>query len=359
MEQKVALIAGAGGIVGRALMELLNRQDDWRVIGLSRRPVQDAGAMRHVCVDLMDPVSVHASRDVLRDTTHVFYAAYTQRPSSAEEVAPNFDMLRNLVETVESVAPNLRHVQLIHGSKWYGSHYGAYRTPAREDQPRHPMAMFYYPQQDWLSERQVGKRWSWSALRPHGIWGFAVGSQLNMMQAVAVYATVMKHMQLPLHFPGKIAAYNAVYQMTEASHLAKAMVWAATSASAANAAFNITNGDFVRWKYAWPLVAKWFDMEPGEVQPFDLARFMADKEPMWAEIRAQYGLKPYTIRDLTTWDAAISYLFSVEWDQMSAMTKAQRAGWTEVVDTFDMIPRQFDRLARERAIPSWRTASER
>ena len=58
---------------------------------------------------------------------------------------------------------------------------------------------------------------------------------------------------------------------------------------------------------------------------------MADKEPMWAEIRAKHGLKDYTIRDLTTWDAAISYLFSVEWDQMSAMTKAQKAGWTEVI----------------------------
>jgi nucleoside-diphosphate-sugar epimerase len=352
MEKKVALIAGASGIVGRALMEHLARQEDWKVIGTSRRPVQDAGSAEYLCLDLLDAEAVGAARQSLREVTHVFFTAYNLRRVPAEEVEFNLRMLRNVVEVVESASPRLAHIQLIHGSKWYGSQYGAYRTPAREDQSRHPIGVFYYAQQDWLSDRQAGKRWSWSALRPHGIWGFAVGSQLNMMQAVAVYATVLKHMGLPLHFPGKPGAYNAVYQMTEASHLAKAMVWAATSPKAANEAFNITNGDFVRWKYAWPLVAESFGMEVGEVRPFDVAQFMSDKEPMWAQIRERHGLKPYRIADLTSWDAAISYLFNADWDQMSASTKAQKAGWTEVVDSFEMIPRQFERLAGERAIPA-------
>jgi nucleoside-diphosphate-sugar epimerase len=355
MGEKVALIAGAGGIVGRAVFETMQQEPAWRVIGLSRRAVAGITNMRHVAVDLMDRGSIEAAGDALRDTTHIFYAAYQKRPTSVEEIAPNLEMLRNLIETVEPFAPNLQHIQLVQGSKWYGSQYGAYRTPAREEQSRHPLGVFYYAQQDWLAARQKSKTWTWSAVRPHGIWGFAIGSQLNMMQAVAVYATVMKHMGLPLHFPGKLGAYNAVYQMTEASHLAKAMIWAATSATAVNQAFNITNGDFVRWKYLWPVVADWFAMPLGEVQPFDLAALMADKEPMWAQIREQHGLASYSIRDLTTWDAAISYLFSVDWDQMSAMTKAQQAGWTEVIDTYEMVPRQFERLVQERAIPSWKS----
>ena len=349
--KQVGLIAGAGGIVGRALMEELETRGDWETIGLSRRSVDTLPAGQQVRADLMDKGSLAAVREQLKQVTHVFFTAYSQRPNPADEVAPNLEMLKNLVEVLESAAPNLRHIQLVHGSKWYGSHHGPYRTPAREEQPRHPLAVFYYAQQDWLAGRQAGASWTWSTVRPHGIWGFAIGSQLNMMQALAVYATVMKHMGLPLYYPGKPTAFDAVYQCTEASHLARAMIWAATTPQAANQPFNVTNGDFIRWRHAWPVLARWFNMEAGEVRTFDVAQFMADKEPMWREICRKHGLKDYQIKDLTTWDAAISYMFNAEWDQMSALTKIQRAGWTEVVDTYEMIPRQLDRLARERVIP--------
>jgi hypothetical protein len=99
------------------------------------------------------------------------------------------------------------------------------------------------------------------------------------------------------------------------------------------------------------VVAKWFDMEVGDVLPFDVAHFMSDKDAMWADICRAHDLRDLKIRDLAAWSAAISYMFMVEWDQMSALTKIRKAGWTEVVDTYEMIPRQFDRLARERVIP--------
>ncbi len=351
MAEKVALIAGAGGIVGRALMEEIAGRADWRAIGLSRHAPDALPPGRHVRADLFEPASLEAIGGDLAEVTHVFFTAYSQRATGAEEDAPNLAMLQNLVEAVEPVARGLRHIQLIHGSKWYGSHYGPYPTPAREDQQRHPMGVFYYAQQDWLAARQAGRDWTWSTLRPHGIWGFALRSQLNMMQALAVYATVMKHMGQPLHYPGKASAFGAVYQCTEAAHLARAMLWAASEPRAANQPFNMTNGDFIRWKTAWPVLARWFGMEPGEVRTFDVAAFMADKEPMWAEIRALHGLAEHRISDLTTWNAAINYMFNAEWDQMSSLTKARQAGWDGFVDTWEMIPRQLGRLARDRIIP--------
>lgn len=160
----------------------------------------------------------------------------------------------------------------------------------------------------------------------------------------------MKHMGMPLHFPGKRAAWEALYQCTEADHLARAMMWAATSPNGAKQAFNITNGDFIRWKLAWPVNSDWFDMEVGDVMTFDVGQFMSGKAGLWEESRRKYGLL-YSIPELASFEAAISYMFMVEWDQMSALTKIQKAGWTEVIDTYEMIPRQFDRLAREKAIP--------
>jgi nucleoside-diphosphate-sugar epimerase len=245
---------------------------------------------------------------------------------------------------------------VIHGSKWYGSHRGPYRTPAQEDQPRHPLPVFYYAQQDWLSAHQRGKDWTWSALRPHGIWGFAIGSQLHMMNAVAVYATLMKLHGLPLHFPGKPGAYDALYQCTEASHLAEAMVWAATAPAAANEAFNMTNGDFIRWRHAWPLIADWFEMDAGQVLGFDVAEFAAENAGAWRQLCEDHDLRHPDMHQLTTWDAAINYVFNADWDQMSALTKARRAGWSGAVDTYTMFGRQFERLVAERVIPDPRAA---
>ena len=351
--EKVALIAGAGGIVGQAMVEELANRADWKVLALSRRASIQVAGIEHVRADLSDQASLVEVSGQLKSVTHVFYTAYSQRKHPLQEIEPNLQMLQNLVEVLEPVAKGLTHVQLVHGSKWYGSHRGPYRTPAREDDPRHPLPIFYYSQQDWLVERQKNKPWTWSAVRPHGIWGFAIRSQLNMMQALAVYATVLKHMGLPLYYPGKRRAFEALYQCTEASHLARAMLWIATTRSACNNAYNVTNGDFIRWKYAWPLLAEWFKMDVGDVTTFDVSTFMADKEPMWQEICKIHGLRNYEIKDLTTWDAAISYMFNAEWDQMSALTKVQQAGWTEVVDTYAMIPRQLDRLVRERVIPKF------
>ena len=68
-------------------------------------------------------------------------------------------MLTNLVETVERSSKQLRKVVLVEGAKWYGAHLGPYKTPAREDDPRHMPPNFYYDQEDYLKAQSVGKSW--------------------------------------------------------------------------------------------------------------------------------------------------------------------------------------------------------
>jgi len=350
--QHHALVAGATGVVCQAIIEHLRGQDGWRVSGLSRGAARGTPDPHWHPVDLLDSAACRQLAEALPGVTHLFYTAFAPATDAAQEAALNLEMLRNLVQAVQDSCPGLRHIQLMQGSKWYGSHLGPYRTPAREDQPRHPQAAFYFAQQDWLTQAAQHAAWSWSALRPHGIWGYATRSSLSPLNAIATYAAVMKHLGLPLHFPGKVKAYDAIYQCTDAEHLARGMVWAASAPAARNQAFNLTNGDYLRWRHAWPLVAAWFRMPVGDVIPMSLSDFMADKQALWLELVDRHGLVAHRLHDLTDYRAAERYLFNAEWDQMSANTKAQLAGWTQVVDTYEMIPRLLQRLVDERVIPA-------
>ncbi len=346
-----ALIAGALGVVGRALVEHLEDDPGWSVIGLSRRAPDFETSAEFISVDLLDRADCEAKLGGLAGVTHIFFTPYAARATFAEEVAPNLAMLTNLVDTIEPVASGLQHIQLMQGAKWYGVQFGApYKTPAKEDDPRHMPPNFYYDQQDWLVERQKGKRWTWSGLRPHGVWGFSVGSEMNMLTSLAIYATLSKHAGVPLRFPGNPALYDSVYQIVDVALLARAMVWAATAPAAANEAYNITNGDFSRWRYLWPHIADFFDMEVGPVQTVHLQTVMADKELAWAEICEQYQLRRYTIADLATW-RFMDYAFANGFDQMSSLTKIRQAGWTEVLDTEDSITQQLQRMRKDRIIP--------
>ena len=85
-----------------------------------------------------------------------FYAEDAPQ-SPAEETAVNLDMVRNLVEVVAPQAAGLEHVQLVHGTKWYGNNFGTFKTPAQEADPRVMPPLFYYAQYDWLKTYQQGK----------------------------------------------------------------------------------------------------------------------------------------------------------------------------------------------------------
>ena len=351
MPQNCALIAGALGVIGRALVEYLENDPEWSVIGLSRRAPDFQTRASFVSLDLLDRDATSNAMAEMPQVTHVFFTPYAPGNSFAAEVAPNLAMLVNLVEGLEPKAKNLQHIQLMQGAKWYGVQFGKpYRTPAKEDDPRHMPPNFYYDQQDWLVERQTQRDWTWSALRPHGVWGFSTGSAMNMMTSLAVYASVSKHLSLPLRWPGNPALLDCVYQIADVDIIARAMLWAATTPAAANEGFNITNGDYTRWSLLWPKIANFFDMEVGPLQTLRLQDVMADKEPLWAEITQAHQLHKYAMSDIATWPF-IDYAFANGFDQMSSLTKLRQAGWTEVMDTEETITRQLAKLRANRIIP--------
>ncbi len=350
MAGSTAVVVGATGVIGRNFARYLQAQGGWQVIGLCRRPPDEADGVRYIAVDLLDADDARVTLAGLGDATHLFYAGFVNAPTQAEQVAPNLAMLVNAVEAVEAVATGLQRVVLVEGTKWYGSHLGPFPTPAKETDPRCIGPMFYHDQEDWLTARQAGKSWTWTSLRPQTVCGFAVGFPMNLISVIGVYAAICRELGLPLDFPGKPGAYRALYQVTDAEHLARAMLWAGAAETAGNRAFNVTNGDYFRWQRVWPRIAEAFDMPVGVVRTLDLTAQMADKAPLWQRIVERHGLKSYAYEDLAAWPFA-DYCLGCDYDVMSDLTRIRQAGFTEVVDSERMFVDLFRQLRAERVFP--------
>jgi nucleoside-diphosphate-sugar epimerase len=349
--EKVALVVGARGVIGGNLVAHLEGLDGWRVIGVSRRGGEPTGTTTHVSADLLDAEDARRALGGLADVTHVFYAAYQDRPTFAELVEPNQRMLVNTLEAIEPVAAGLERVQLMQGYKVYGAHLGPFKTPAREDDPPHMPPEFNVEQQAILEEARRGKAWSWSALRPSVVCGFALGIPMNLAMVIAVYATISKHLRVPLRFPGAPGAYRSLIETTDAGLLARAMVWAATEPAAADQAFNVNNGDLFRWEEMWPRMAEYFEVPVAPGLPVSLADVMSDKEPVWDEIVATHALARTPYRDVSSW-AFGDAVFSWDYDLIADGSKLRRHGFHEYVDSAGMFPRIFDEMRARRIIPS-------
>ncbi len=350
MKRGKALVVGATGVVGRYLLMHLLQTGAWDVVALSRRRPDVAGDYVHLAVDLTDRAACRAGLWADNDLTHLFYAAYLDRTDLAELASVNTLMLENVLDAVEDAAHGLRHVNLVEGTKWYGSHLGPFRTPARESDPRHLPPNMYYDQQDLIEARQRGKRWTWSAVRPHAVCGFSLGSPMNLALVLAVYACICRELGVPLAFPGKPAAYRALYQCTDSGLLARAIEWMATQPQCANQAFNVTNGDLIRWENLFPRFARFFDMDLAPARQIALARFMADKGGVWQRMVKRHGLVPHPFEQLAAWPFG-DFVFGSDYDIVSDTGKVRRAGFVECVDTEQMFLDLFARLRDARVTP--------
>lgn len=349
-ERKKAVVVGANGIIGGNLIAHLVELGDWEIVGLSRRGGKAAGKLTHIAVDLLDINDTRDKLAGLTDATHIFYAAYQDRPSWAELVPPNLGMLVNVVNAIEPIAPRLEHISLMQGYKVYGAHLGPFKTPARETDANHMPPEFNIDQQDFLEALQRGKTWTWSALRPSVVVGFALRNPMNLASVIAVYASMSRELGIPLRFPGKPGAYDSLIEMTDAGLLARATVFIATNPQCGNQAFNINNGDLFRWSEMWPKIAKFFDLEVAPPLPMALGVVMADKADLWKRMIDKHNLIETPYEDVSSWGFGDA-VFSWNYDFFADGTKLRRAGFHEFVDTEEMFMRVFRDLRDRKIIP--------
>jgi nucleoside-diphosphate-sugar epimerase len=236
------------------------------------------------------------------------------------------------------------------GYKVYGAHLGPFKTPAREDDPPHMPPEFNVDQQGFLEQRQRGKSWNWSALRPSVVTGIGLGNPMNLAMVIAVYASISKELGIPLRFPGKPGAYHSLIEMTDAGLLAEATTWAATTPAAANQAFNITNGDSFRWSDMWPRIAAFFELETAPPLQLSLQEVMSDKKEVWDRMVERHGLRRIDYKDVSSWGFG-DFVFGWDYDVIADGSKARRAGFHRYVESASMFNEIFDRLRGDRIIP--------
>lgn len=350
-ETGVALIAGVSGIVGRGIATRL-LGEGWRVIGLSRTPPKpEIGGLEHVTVDLTDAEGMRtALAGTAGKVTHIFYAGRAPDPDPAVEAARNTAMLVNSVAAVLAAGAPLAHVHAVHGTKWYGSHVGPFKTPAAEDDPRCPVPNFYFDQQDWLEAEAPKRGFTWSTTRPHLLIGFSLGYPHNILSVVAVHAVLCREHGRPLTFPGAQGHFDRVSQLTDIDLLVDAMQWCATDPAAANQAFNIVNADYFRWKDVWSDIAGFFGLEQGGARPESLTDSFRAAEQPWRAMAARDGLSEPDINRIASGPYGDA-TFSATWDDMSSTVKIRRAGFDRVYSCRESLLGALAAYRRHRVIP--------
>jgi nucleoside-diphosphate-sugar epimerase len=351
MSTNTILVVGGNGIIGRNAVSYLHSTGQWSVIVTSASPLDYESPARYVQLDLLDEQAVAKQAEQLWEVTHVLYAAYIEGKTLAAQTQVNLALLRNLVTGLEAVAPDFRHITFIQGGKAYGAHLGRYKTPALENDPRHFPPNFYYSQEDFLREQSAGKAWSWTAVRPDIVVGFAVGNPMNLANLIAVYASLCKELNVPFRFPGSLQAYHVLVNVTDATVLAKAVEWVATHEECQEQIYNVTNGDIFRWSQLWPRFAEYFGVEYAEPITFPLKEYMEDKAELWQQMVQKYNLKSHTLDELAQWPFG-DFIFNVEADAFFDVNKLRRAGFYEMhLDSFTSFRNQFEHLKAEKIIP--------
>jgi nucleoside-diphosphate-sugar epimerase len=351
--EQAALVIGATGVTGTPMVEALLRAG-WPVYAVSRRvPMLQAGVaverLRHVAVDLTDAAESEAALGRLNDVTHLFYCAHDPRPDVRRV------LLRHAIDTLERHAPRLRNVHLMQGTKYYGCHLGPFKVPADESHPRVPGADFYYSEEDWVRARQRGRDWTWTAVRPHAVCGYARGNPLNLAAALGIYGSLRKAHDEPFAFPASERCYGTRYNVADAELLARASIWCSTTPACGNQAFNVNNGDVFRWRDVWPDLARSFALEADGPQGPRLPDYFAQQESTWRSLAQRRQLAPFPYERLAQW-AQGDYQppnsrFACEYDVVSDLSKARRHGFVEQVDSVAMFLRLFERLRAAHVIP--------
>ena len=340
MPARKVIVAGALGVIGRAVLARFAESEAWEVVGLSRRSPDFSTPATCLALDLTDRDACAKALAPHRDASHIVFAALHEQPNlvrgwfERDQMDTNLAMLRNLFDAVES--PALQHVTLLQGTKAYGAHLRRpVRLPAKEDEPRVAHDNFYFLQEDFLKERQVGRDWRWTILRPQVVLGVAIGSAMNVVAGVGAFAAIARDLGRPLDFPSH---REALTEVTDARLLASAIEWAATTGACANETFNVANGDVLGWFELWPKVAKHFGMEVGEPSTIAMHEQMPGHAQRWDRMRERAGLAPLPLDVLmgSSWQYA-----DVIWANdappgrptLVSTLKARRFGFHDCVDS--------------------------
>ena len=349
---------GATGLLGRDVLKYFKDKPDWDCIGLSRRDPQLSGVM-HLKSDLMDKKSIDDNANIFTSVTHVVYGALYEMDElisgwrHRQQIEYNSIMFTNFIESLTEFAANLNHISLLQGTKAYGIHVEPMKAPAKESWPRHDHENFYWFQEDALKEVRMNGSWSFNIWRPQVVLGAASGSPMNLVAAIAAYATICRELGIPCRYPGGIPI---ITEATDARLFAEALDWAFKEPKAHNQTFNITNGDVLIWPHLWPMICDYFKVDNGEPRLDILSKSMPKMENEWSKIVQKYKLRGLTLKELVggSWqflDRAMRPGGELSPPSLVSTIKIRKAGFSGCIATDDSLKRCFEEMQKEKLIP--------
>ncbi|KAI0531626.1 hypothetical protein GGR58DRAFT_492993 [Xylaria digitata] len=216
--------------------------------------------------------------------THVFYLAFTSIPNGTEEVATNRRMFQNIVDTHNSLSPNLQFVVFIGGTRGYGIYAagGIFTPPLTEDMvnnlpPDQAKTVVYPAYRELLNAASKEKNWTWCEVCPDVIIGFTPnGSQFSLALYWAQYLSLYAHNHgiIPLNqqaeraaievpFPGSAAGASSLFSSASATKIARFMIHASLHSDICGGGqlFNIADQEIpCTYGELWPRLANWFGL---------------------------------------------------------------------------------------------------
>jgi nucleoside-diphosphate-sugar epimerase len=348
------LLVGPYGVLGTGVIDSAAAANtSWQVTTAARRPApvhRPSTALRHISVDLLDRDGTIKAFSGLDTVTDLVFAAYVEKPTMAETVAPNAQMLTNTLEAIAQRKTPLQRLVLTGGAKSYGFSLGAFNAPAKETEPRLIAPIHYHQQEDIAAAWSEKHGASWTVLRPHLVMGPSLNSPMNIVTALATYAAMSRELGIPLRYPGRKEGWNALQETCDAELFGRSTLWALGEEKAKNQIFNVNNGDVYRWRQMWSVLADFYGISVAEPLAMSTVSEMSEKAYLWNSMVAKYNLYPIPYEQIANW-AFVDYMLNFSEETILSTIKIRQAGFADCIDTHESFKRQLGRLRDMRIIP--------
>ncbi|KAJ6009000.1 nucleoside-diphosphate-sugar epimerase GsfE [Penicillium canescens] len=400
---KVALVTGVNGISGHAIVEHLIRrpETEWsKIIVTSRSQLQSYWVdprVEFIALDFLEhkETLVRKMKAICSDVTHAYFTSYIHNNDFFKLAEKNCPLFRNFLEAIDTVCPILERVCLQTGGKHYGVQFQEATTLLHEDLPRYrgpgSESIFYYQQEDDLFEIQKRRNtWHYNIIRPFGIVGFTPQCQpsplsrrhsqltqanprtlvagINEAVPIAQYFLICRELGEEPKWPGNLNTYHYSQDMSYSPGIADLTIFATTRDHCKDEAFNHVNGDASVGKFLWQRLGEYFNMHVPNYSSVldernsqvDFRVWAKDKAPVWERIVAKYGGRVDSFQidafELMNWffnpTCDVTTPFAV------SISKARKAGWGRIDDSYDIWSQTFQSYENARVLPNHRQFHE-
>ncbi|PGH32246.1 hypothetical protein GX50_04977 [[Emmonsia] crescens] len=396
-----AIVTGANGISGSHMVRVLAESPErWaNIYTMSRRaPVVDGkyGNVTHVELDFLETSPEDLAKTMVEKgvkADYIFFYSYIQVPpksdgsmwSDAQEMCNvNGALLSNFLKALKLASVTPKRFMLQTGAKNYGAHLGTPKSPQVESDPRVTIEPnFYYVQEDLLFQYCKETGAEWNVVRPSFILGAVKDAAMNLVYSLGVFAAVHAHLGKPLVFPGNVASFDVIRDLSSArlnSYLAE---WAVLNPDTPNEAFNACDCSAVTPGALWTTLAKIYGVEykvpdpKAEYQsltlPFDppprgfgrpekieftysIAAWAYDPQvhTAWQELSQKHAL----VHDPFATPADRSRIFGFTDTAILggtpvhfSMDKSRKLGWYGTVDSFASLLNVLEELVEMKMLP--------